>query len=127
MARFTKRYIDSLKPPTDPQDEMIVWDALLPGFVVLLATLHWPEWLYRATLASQGGWNWSIFPWGLFLAIPLVVRACQRRDPILAAVATPLASPYITLTATAPILALVFRRWPYLGGLLWLASWAIIL
>jgi hypothetical protein len=101
--------------------------ALLPSFVVLLATLHWSEWLYRATLASQGGWNWSIFPWGLFLAIPLVIRACQRRDPILAAVATPLASPYITLTATAPILALVFRRWPYLGGLLWLASWAIIL
>lgn len=99
--------------------------ALLPALVILLATLLWPEWLSRVRLAGVafGPWDWNLFPWGVPLGLALTGWAVRQRDPLLAAVATPLLSPFLPAYTLAPALALLFRRWPAVAGLLWVVTW----
>lgn len=103
------------------------WGALLPAVVVMaLVTLLWPEWLARARLAPAGALNVSLFPFSLLLALPLLGYAVKRRDPLLAALATPLAVPYVAFYSLAPTVALLARR-SVVGGLVaCLASWGLL-
>ncbi len=78
--------------------------ALFPALVVLLSTLLWPEWLMRVRLAGVafGPWDWNLFPWGVPFGFALLVWGIRRRDPLLAALATPLVSPFLPAYTLAP-------------------------
>ncbi len=103
------------------------WRAFVPlGIIVVLSTLLWPEWLARLRMSPAGALNVSLFPWSLAVALPLLWYAVQRRDPLLAAVATPLAAPYIALYSLAPAIALLARRHWALGLLSNVASWLLL-
>lgn len=98
--------------------------ALIPILVLLLSTLLWPEWITRASLASQGASNLDLFPFGVPFALILFVQAWRRDDPILAAIASPFAMPYLSMPTLAVTLALLFRKSSWAGWLLWVALWA---
>jgi hypothetical protein len=88
---------------------------LIPILVLLLSTLLWPEWIARASLASQGASNLHLFPFGVPFAMILFVQAWRRDDPILAAIASPLAAPYLSMPTLAVTLALLFRKSSWTG------------
>jgi hypothetical protein len=77
-------------------------------------------------MSPAGALNVSLFPWSLAVALPLLWYAVQRRDPLLAALATPLAAPYIALYSLAPAIALLARRHWALGLLSNVASWLLL-
>lgn len=103
------------------------WRAFIPlVIVVLLATLLWPEWLTRIRQSPAGALNVSLFPWTFLVAAPLLWQAVRRRDPLLAALATPLIAPYIAIYSLAPAIALLSRRRWWAGALANVASWAVL-
>lgn len=67
------------------------WKQLVfPVLIVGFSTILWPEWIQRTMLATAGQrWNWSLFPFSFPFALALFFWSCKRRDPILAALATP--------------------------------------
>lgn len=100
------------------------WKQFIPAaVVVLLSTLLWSEWIPRVLQSPDGALNVSFFPWSLLIAIPLLIWAIRRNDIWLAALATPLAMPYIALYSLAPICAILCRfnwRW---GAVIALVGW----
>lgn len=103
------------------------WRAFVPlGVVVLLSTIVWGEWLFRLQGSSAGGLNVSFFPYSLLIAIPLFIWAIRRGDILLAAIATPLAVPYVAYYSLAPTIALLARRHWLLGLAANIASWVMM-
>jgi hypothetical protein len=104
------------------------WRAFLPAAAVLALLLpQWLEWLARARAAPANPFSVSLFPWSLPVAALMMWFAWKRRNLHLAALATPFATPYLTL-ATLPIMAaLLFRHWPRLGWVTWVGAWAYVL
>jgi hypothetical protein len=103
------------------------WRAFAPlGMVVGLSTLLWSEWIYRLRDSSAGALNVSLFPYSLLLAIPLLILAIRRKDLLLAALATPLAVPYVAHYSLAPIIALLARRHWLLGLVATVSSWGVL-
>lgn len=103
------------------------WRAFLPlAIVVLLSTLLWPEWLLRVRHSPAGALNVAFFPWSLLLALPLLLAALRRRDAQLAALATPLALPYVPIYSLAPAIALLARRRWWWGALASAGSWLLL-
>ncbi|MBA3531039.1 MAG: hypothetical protein H0T73_03850 [Ardenticatenales bacterium] len=101
------------------------WHALLPLVLVVLSTLLWPEWLERAAAARGGGWNVGalLFPYSIPVGLLLLLYGWRERDPIPAAIATPLLSLYVSLPTLAVTGALLLRRWPRLGVLICMLPW----
>lgn len=100
------------------------WRQAVAPALLLLATIWlWPTWIPRALQATQDSGNLSLFPWSLFVAGWLYAEAWRQRDPVLAAIATPLASPYVALGTVGAWLALLVRRFPRAACLVWLALW----
>lgn len=103
------------------------WRAFIPlGIVVLLSTLLWSEWIDRLRGSSAGVLNLSFFPYSLLLAVPLLIIAVRRKDLLLAALATPLAVPYVAHYSLAPIIALLARRHWLLGLIATILSWGVL-
>jgi hypothetical protein len=104
------------------------WKQLVPMLVIVaLSTWLWPEWIERAALAREGSTrlNWSVFPYGIPVALVLLFLGWQRRDPELGALATPFAVPYFAFYSFAPMMAITFHRWPRIGWALWVLSWVL--
>lgn len=103
------------------------WWSLGPlALVVVLSTLLWPEWVARVQQSPAGALNVSFFPWSLLVALPLLALALRRRDVTLAALATPLAVPYVAIYSLAPAIALLARRRWWAGLLASAASWGLL-
>lgn len=100
------------------------WRHFIPAAVVVLSsTFLWSEWIVRVQQSPEGALNVSFFPWSLLLAIPLLGWAIRRNNLWLAALATPLAMPYIALYSLAPICAILCRlnwRW---GAVITVVGW----
>lgn len=55
--------------------------------------------------------NWSLFPWGLLLGLPLALYALLRRDRFAGLAAAPLMSPYVGTQSWIAVLPAAARRW----------------
>jgi hypothetical protein len=103
------------------------WRAFAPlAAVVILATVVWAEWLTRVRDSAAGGLNVALFPYSLVIAVPLVWVAIRRNDVRLAALATPLAVPYVAFYSLAPAIALLTRRHWSLGLGANVLSWVVL-
>jgi hypothetical protein len=103
------------------------WRAFVPlGIVVVLSTFLWPEWIVRVQESPAGALNVSLFPYGLVVAIPVLVYAIRRNDVLLAALLTPLAVPYVAFYSLAPTIALLARRHWGLGLVAAVSSWGVL-
>jgi hypothetical protein len=70
--------------------------------------------------------NYSLFPYGLLVGIPLAVYALRRADRASALACGPFLSPYIAIQSWVAILPLaVRRRWA--SATLMIASWLLVL
>ena len=54
--------------------------------------------------------NYSLFPWGLLLGIPLAIFALCKRDYAAALAASPFFSPYVAIQSWVAILPIILRR-----------------
>lgn len=69
-------------------------------------------------------WNASVWPWGIFVSIPLLIYACRKRDELVALGAACFVSPYMSILSWCAALPLfrANRRVMAAGVVL---SWAV--
>ena len=102
---------------------------LIPASVaVALSLFIWPGWPLR--IAEYGKdlldapWNWSLWPWGLPVAMWFLWRAWVTKQEIWGILATPLLFPYVnfhTWLIAASALAIL---WPKFALAIWFLIWA---
>lgn len=69
--------------------------------------------------------NYSLFPWGLLLAVPLAVFALIKTDRASALACGPFLSPYVAIQSWVALLPLVVRRrWTI--SMLTIAGWVLV-
>lgn len=70
--------------------------------------------------------NYSLFPWGLLLAVPLAVYALLKVDRAIALACSPLLSPYVAIQSWVVLLPLAVRRRRVIGMLM-IIGWLLIM
>lgn len=101
---------------------------LLPGIVVvILSLLVWRLWPLEIFSRNQslldGGWNLSLWPWGIPVGAIVLALGWKYQDDGWGLVASPLLSPFVNgASYLGLVLALASKR-PKLSLIGWLAVW----
>jgi len=100
--------------------------TFIPLLVVVASSfVIWGLWPQRLNGLPPDSyqWNFSPWPWGIPLGLVILGIALRRDDPLLAALATPLLTPYIASYSLVAPLAIIATRWPQAGIAVWGALW----
>lgn len=94
------------------------------GLIGLASLLAWGWWPGRAGLLPHAsGWNLAPWPVGVLPGLWLLWRGWKDDDVELAAVATPLLTPYIAGYSLVVPLAVAAARWPRAAAVVWFGLW----
>jgi hypothetical protein len=105
---------------------------LAPSVIVGAASLViWLAWPLRALPDPtpdwvQANWNWSIWPWGVPVAIFLLWRAWKTGEDWLGVVASPLLSPYVNMPNYLGMMLALAARWPRVALGIWIVMWLVL-
>jgi hypothetical protein len=94
----------------------------------ILSLLIWPGWPLRALPDPnpewlRATWNWSVWPWGVPVALVLLWFAWRRSDDRLGLAASPLLSPYVNMPNYLGLMLVLAARWPKWAFIVWAIFW----
>lgn len=99
-----------------------VWWVPLVG--VALSLLIWPGWpLALLAPDMDAAFNISPFPVLVPLGLWLLWRAWQEDDMVIAASATPLLVPFVTLYSLTTLMTVLVCRYPRMAFIVWVVGW----
>ncbi|MFN8372429.1 MAG: hypothetical protein U0694_06085 [Anaerolineae bacterium] len=107
---------------------MLMFAPLVALSLVFLAL--YPDWLQNTLVAlndDQRIRNFSLFPYTVPLALPLLWRCYQRQDVLYGVLATLCLAPYYYVHSYVPALFLIAERNWKLGLALSILSWVVVL
>jgi hypothetical protein len=120
-------FVAQLKRKTWRQRLMLfVPIVIVSGLFLIL----YPDWVSNTLLAlgyDQRIRNFSLFPYTIPLAIPLLWWCYQREDPLYGVLATLCLAPYFYIHSYVPALFLIADRSWKLGVALAILSWVLVL
>lgn len=109
------------------------WIRYLAPIVIagILSLLIWPGWPLRAWPEVSphwltANWNWSIWPWGVPIALFLLWLAWRRGEDWLGLVASPLLSPYVNMPNYLGLMVALAARWPRWALGIWVSLWVSV-
>ena len=96
--------------------------------VVLLSFWLWGFWVEKLLFNPiDAHWNLSVLPIGIPYGLYLLKKAWDTDDPYLAAVSTPLLTPYIASYSFVSVLVVLSSKYPKAAKWLYFGLWALVI